>query len=141
MFSVLPFALSFQLGILPVEMWSTIFRFLDTKSLLAGARSHKLWLNVCRGDPVLRQRLQLALEEEKNYFHNMLVNPKYATIVSREFPSRKFGSNVKKSVAKSGDYLHILCEKRPLLGNTEKYGTGKRTNKVYNKKRFSPYRI
>ncbi|KAJ8927387.1 hypothetical protein NQ314_020162, partial [Rhamnusium bicolor] len=117
MFSVLPFALSFQLGILPVEMWSIIFRLLDTKSLLAGARSHKLWLNVCRGDPILRRRLHFALKEEKNYFHNMIINPKMVTTVSRKLPSRKYGTNVQKSVSNSGGYLPGLCEKGPLLNN------------------------
>ncbi|KAJ8964491.1 hypothetical protein NQ314_004778 [Rhamnusium bicolor] len=141
MFSILPFALSFQLGILPVEMWSTIFRFLDTKSLLAAARSHKLWLNVCRGDPVLRRRLHCSLKEEKNYFHNVIVNPKISTCVTREFPSRKYGINVQKSVSNCGDYVHVLCEKKPLLSYTEKHIIGKRTNKLYNKKRYSPYRV
>ncbi|KAJ8968055.1 hypothetical protein NQ314_002494 [Rhamnusium bicolor] len=141
MYSILPFALSFQLGILPVEMWSTIFRFLDSKSLLAVARSHKLWLSVCRGDTVLRQRLHSALKEEKNYFHNVLVNPKISTSVSRKFPSRKYGFNVQKFVSSCGDYIPVHCEKGPLFSNIETCSFNKRTSKFYNKKRFSPYRL
>ncbi|KAJ8964996.1 hypothetical protein NQ314_004394 [Rhamnusium bicolor] len=69
-------------------------RYLDPKSLLAGARSHKLWLNVCRGDPVLRKRLQVAAKEEENYLHNMIVNPRMLSSVSRQFPSKEYGINV-----------------------------------------------
>ncbi|KAJ8964997.1 hypothetical protein NQ314_004395 [Rhamnusium bicolor] len=141
MFSLLPFVLSVQLGILPVEMWSTIFRYLDPKSLLAGARSHKLWLNVCHGDPVLRRRLHIALKEEKSYLHNMIVNPRMLTSVSREFPSREYGVNVQKSISKRDIYFSAFSEKRPALNCTKICDSGKRTNKMHYKKRFSPYRI
>ncbi|KAJ8968064.1 hypothetical protein NQ314_002503 [Rhamnusium bicolor] len=115
--------------------------FLDTKSLLAAARSHKLWLSICRGDPVLRQRLHSALKEEKNYFHNVIVNPKISTRVSRELPTRKYGINVQKFVSNRGDYIPALYEERPVFSTIEKHSFSKRTNKLYNKRRFSPYRL
>lgn len=117
------------------------YRYLDPKSLLAGARSHKLWLDVCRGDPVLRQKLQEAQKEEKNYLHNIFVNPKMLTNVSRKSTSGEYGTNIKKTVTKNDHLLSVLFEKIPNLCATEKRNFGKKTNKMYSRKRFSPYRV
>ncbi|KAF5299060.1 hypothetical protein FQA39_LY11606 [Lamprigera yunnana] len=49
---------------LPVEMWVTIFRYLDNKTLLSTALASKRFMGVCKGDPILRRRVrtQILLE-------------------------------------------------------------------------------
>ncbi|KAJ8977388.1 hypothetical protein NQ317_001989, partial [Molorchus minor] len=105
MFQLLPFLQSTCLfPELPVEMWCFILRYLDPRSLLAGVRVHKSWLGVCRGDPVLKKRLRLALEEEKTVRRNMILDPRLSLKISRELPAENYRPNVQKMVVKVNDF-------------------------------------
>ncbi|KAJ8985441.1 hypothetical protein NQ317_017073 [Molorchus minor] len=104
MFQLLPFLQSTCLfPELPVEMWCFILRYLDPRSLLAGVRVHKSWLRVCRGDPILKKRLRLALEEEKTVRWNMILDPRLSLKISRELPAENYRPNVQKMVVKVND--------------------------------------
>ncbi|KAJ8961259.1 hypothetical protein NQ318_008943, partial [Aromia moschata] len=112
MFGLLPVCeTSFPvLELLPVEMWCFILRYLDPRSLLTGVQTHKSWLPVCRGDPVLRTKLKLALEEEKKMTRDMILNPRLSVRISRDVQSGNFRPNVKKSIAKTSDYLPLAVK-------------------------------
>ncbi|KAJ8923340.1 hypothetical protein NQ315_001898 [Exocentrus adspersus] len=99
MFHILPIAEVFILPFLPVEMWSTILRLLDLKSLLAAARTDKTWMAVCQGDPVLRKKLSQAIREEELYVKKFMLDPGLSAKILRQVPSTKnYASNLKKIV-------------------------------------------
>ncbi|KAG5872078.1 hypothetical protein JTB14_013057 [Gonioctena quinquepunctata] len=55
----------YRLVPLPVEIWSTILRSLDSLSLLATARADPVCLDICRGDALLKKMLREGIRMEK----------------------------------------------------------------------------
>ncbi|KAJ8917442.1 hypothetical protein NQ315_005489 [Exocentrus adspersus] len=99
MFRILPIAEVFILPFLPVELWSTILRLLDLKSLLAAARTDRTWMAVCQGDPVLKKRLRRAVHEEEQEMQKFMLDPGLSTRVVRQVPaSKSYAANLRKIV-------------------------------------------
>ncbi|EFA09845.1 hypothetical protein TcasGA2_TC011993 [Tribolium castaneum] len=97
MYQVLPFLVAANFALpkfrLPVEMWSTIFRFLDPSSLLNVVRTDGLWSEVGQGDPVLRRTLQEELMAERQRQQQEILNPGLLMTVERKGPTKMFGAN------------------------------------------------
>ncbi|EFA10987.1 uncharacterized protein LOC107397473 [Tribolium castaneum] len=83
---------------LPVEMWSTIFRFLDPSSLLNVVRTDGLWREISHGDPVLRRTVQEELAAERRRRHEEILNPGLLMTIERQGPTKLFGTNGTKTV-------------------------------------------
>ncbi|KAJ8917705.1 hypothetical protein NQ315_005154 [Exocentrus adspersus] len=142
MFRILPIAEVFILPYLPVEMWSTILRLLDLKSLLAAARADKTWMAVCQGDPVLRKKLRQAIYEEREQVKNFMLDPGQSAKVTRLVPSTKnFAENLKKVV--------FTCPKpreeffpdlKRNVGSAKRKAPNKSSRRRDNNK-FCPYRL
>ncbi|EFA09846.1 hypothetical protein TcasGA2_TC011994 [Tribolium castaneum] len=98
MYQVLPFLIAASLPRLPVEMWSTIFRFLDPSSLLNVVRTDDLWREVCQGDPVLRRTVQEELIAERQKQQEEILNPALMFTVERKGPTKLYGTNGTKTV-------------------------------------------
>ncbi|CAH1115265.1 unnamed protein product [Psylliodes chrysocephalus] len=98
----------FNLTTLPVEMWSTILRYLDPLSLLNVAKSTPYLLDVCQGDPILRKQLQRGLKEEKNLAIDLIANPRKILIAKRRLLAKKAFHNV---FEKKKSFTNILKRK------------------------------
>ncbi|KAK4877219.1 hypothetical protein RN001_009725 [Aquatica leii] len=81
-----------------VEMLVNILRFLDDKSLLNTAFSSKRFMNVCKGDPVLRRRIRSYIRKEKQLFKKSTLNAKLQVEIIRHDQPQLFGKNQKKTV-------------------------------------------
>ncbi|KAG5875790.1 hypothetical protein JTB14_023538 [Gonioctena quinquepunctata] len=89
----------YRLVPLPVEIWSTILRSLDPLSLLATARTDPVWLDICRGDVVLKKMLREGTKMEKKATFDAMMNPRLAVSTSRVGDKKgMFSQNVMKSV-------------------------------------------
>ncbi|KAJ8946401.1 hypothetical protein NQ318_011809 [Aromia moschata] len=96
------------LQLLPVELCCIILRYLDPRSLLASVRAHKSWTAMCRGDPVLRQRLRSALREERELLRKTIIDPRVTMTISRDVATGTYRRNVKKSVTTKTNIYTIL---------------------------------
>ncbi|KAJ8923350.1 hypothetical protein NQ315_001908 [Exocentrus adspersus] len=96
MFHILPIAEVFILPFLPVEMWSTILRLLDLKSLLAAARTDKTWMALYVKkfmlDPGLSAKVVRQVPSTKNYASNLK-----KIVISQPKPTMEFFSDWKTS--------------------------------------------
>ncbi|EFA10990.1 uncharacterized protein LOC103314824 [Tribolium castaneum] len=102
MYQVFPFLVAANFALpklrLPVEMWSTIFRFLDPSSLLNVVRTDGLWREVSHGDPVLRRTIQEELVAERQRQRDEILNPGLLMTIERQGPTKQFGTNGTKTV-------------------------------------------
>lgn len=87
-----------SLDVLPVEMVALIFRYLDPASLMKAAKVCSRWMDICRGDPVLRRRLRMQLKEEEKMRRELMVNPGLAVEVQRVTEEKMFHPNAVKIV-------------------------------------------
>ncbi|XP_044256661.1 uncharacterized protein LOC123006321 [Tribolium madens] len=102
MYQVLPFLVAANFALpklrLPVEMWSTIFRFLDPSSLLNVVRTDGLWHEISQGDPVLRRTVQEELDAQRQRQRQEILNPGLLMTIERKGPTKMFGTNGTKRV-------------------------------------------
>lgn len=75
---------------LPTELVSTIFRYLDPKSLLRTSRVNRRWRSVCEGDLVLRGRIHKYLREEKQAQQQNYLEPSRSIEIMRKNPGIAF---------------------------------------------------
>ncbi|GLV35597.1 hypothetical protein CBL_01253 [Carabus blaptoides fortunei] len=76
------------IGSLPTELVSTIFRYLDPKSL---SRVNRCWRSVCASDVVLSGRIRKYLREEKEACHQNYLEPSRSIEITRKNPGIAFG--------------------------------------------------
>lgn len=76
-------------------------RYLDGASLLNVAKSSKKLMSICRGDPVLRQRLQEELKREIEARRRFVLDPRASVTVRRQQKSGPFQRNAVKQVKRS----------------------------------------
>ncbi|XP_044256662.1 uncharacterized protein LOC123006323 [Tribolium madens] len=102
MFQVFPFLVAANLALpklrLPVEMWSTIFRFLDPSSLLNVVRTDGLWSKISQGDPILRRTVLEELNAERERQRQEILNPGLLMTIERKGPTKMFNVNGTKTV-------------------------------------------
>ncbi|EFA10986.1 uncharacterized protein LOC135265230 [Tribolium castaneum] len=102
MYQVFSFLAAVNLAVpkvrLPVEMWSTIFRFLDPSSLLNVVRTNGLWSEISHGDPVLRRTIQQELIAERRRQKQEILNPGLLMTIERKQATNTFGTNGSKTV-------------------------------------------
>lgn len=85
---------------LPTELCANILRFTDSESLLNAVLVNRSWMRVCKGDPVLRKRIRMQIQETLHLQEEILMNPSRTVNVSRSKPGKIFGKNVVKIVTK-----------------------------------------
>ncbi|KAJ8919300.1 hypothetical protein NQ315_003884 [Exocentrus adspersus] len=141
MFHILPIAEVFILPFLPLEMWSTILRLLDLKSLLVAVRTDKTWMAVCRGDPVLRKRLSQAVRQEELYTKKFMLDPGLSAKVVRQVPSTKnYAPNLKKIVtSQPKPTMEFFLDSKTSRAATKRKAPTK--SRRWNNNKFCPYRL
>ncbi|XP_044268089.1 uncharacterized protein LOC123013562 [Tribolium madens] len=105
MYQLLPFLLAANFGLpevrvpvkLPVEIWSTIFRFLDPLSLLSVVQADGGWSKICQEDPVLKKRVQEELIAVRKRQREEILNPGLLYTIERTGPTKKYGTNLMKN--------------------------------------------
>ncbi|XP_056640300.1 uncharacterized protein LOC130447484 [Diorhabda sublineata] len=110
MFRIIPViaASCFDLPGLPVELWITILRLLDPKSLLATTRADVRWRNICLGDCILRNRLQEILKMERRFALDTIIDPRKSVSTTRDNSEKTvFTANIAK---KKMIYCQSVCE-------------------------------
>ncbi|KAG5872074.1 hypothetical protein JTB14_013053 [Gonioctena quinquepunctata] len=144
MFRLLPFvaASCYRLVPLPVEIWSTILRSLDSLSLLATARADPVCLDVCRGDALLKKMLREGIRMEKKAAFDAMMNPRLAVSISRVSDKKgMFSQNAvktvthKKTITPSQSIQTI--ERKNIAPSASKH---QEISKKQNRK-YSPYRL
>ncbi|KAG5872073.1 hypothetical protein JTB14_013052 [Gonioctena quinquepunctata] len=144
MFRLLPFvtASCYRLVPLPVEIWSTILRSLDSLSLLATARADPVCLDVCRGDALLKKMLREGIRMEKKAAFDAMMHPRLAVSISRVSDKKgMFSQNAvktvthKKTITPSQSIQTI--ERKNIAPSASKH---QEISKKQNRK-YSPYRL
>lgn len=93
--------------LLPPEMVSTIFRYLDTDSLLSVHRTCERFRAVCLHDPQLRSRLRSKVTKLRMERQNRIMDPSFDIDIVRRSSdtptgiTTNFTSSVKKFVIES----------------------------------------
>ncbi|KAG5872080.1 hypothetical protein JTB14_013059 [Gonioctena quinquepunctata] len=144
MFRLLPSvaATCYRLVPLPVEIWSTILRNLDPLSLLATAKADPVWLDICRGDVVLRKMLRDGTKMEKKAAFDTMMNPRLTVSISRVGDKKgMFSQNVMKTVSHKktttpSQSMQTLRRKNYAQSANIHHDMSKKSNG-----RYSPYRL
>ncbi|KAF5299057.1 hypothetical protein FQA39_LY11603 [Lamprigera yunnana] len=97
MFSDLKFTFPVLL-LLPVEMWSTILRYLDDETLLSAVLTSKRFMRVCKGDPKLRKRIRGQILIERRLLRNATLDREMGITVLRNYVPSVINVNQKKTV-------------------------------------------
>ncbi|KAF5290945.1 hypothetical protein FQA39_LY14551 [Lamprigera yunnana] len=115
MFSDLKFTFP-ALLLLPVEMWATILRYLDDKTLLSAALTSKRFMRVCKGDPILRKRVSAQILLERRLLRNATLDREMGITVIRNYAPNVINVNQNKTVAKKVLSIRIpRVERNPVL--------------------------
>lgn len=80
-----------SVGSFPTELLSTIFRYLDPKSLSRTSRVNRRWRSVCKSDVVLSGRIHKYLREEKQARQQNYLEPSRSIEIVRKNPGIAFG--------------------------------------------------
>ncbi|CAG9760866.1 unnamed protein product [Ceutorhynchus assimilis] len=138
MYSLLPFITTSMLPEMPIEVWCIILRLLDSKSLLSVVRCSSSFSSMARGDSILRQKVRIAIKEEKEEIVARLRRPGIGTRVDRSSKqSGLFSKNSqKKTTIKKEPKMFKFCRA------AEKQSSDlKMRSNVCKSSRFNPYRI
>ncbi|CAH1981066.1 unnamed protein product [Acanthoscelides obtectus] len=140
MFRILPLLAATYLPALPTEIWCLILRYLDDDGLLRAVRSNRSWLEYVKGDPVLNQRLNIALLKKREDFLRM----RNQVTVQRPLPSSgTFLRNNQKVVVKKPDeyskYKEIYDEM--ITRKTKPNKSGGKVTASKSNVRNKPYRL
>ncbi|KAL3266778.1 hypothetical protein HHI36_010936 [Cryptolaemus montrouzieri] len=94
-FQLFPFAVINQASfhLLPVELIALIFRYLDDDSLLNVFSTSRRWATICRGDPILRNRIRNRVREIQKERRRVVLNPSIGVEVIRTEPTMMFATN------------------------------------------------
>ncbi|CAG9769196.1 unnamed protein product [Ceutorhynchus assimilis] len=140
MYSLLPFITVSLLPEMPIEVWCIILRLLDSKSLLSAVRSSSFFSTMARGDPILKQKVRIAIKEEKEEIVAQLARPGVTTTVERSStqPSGLYSKNVQKNITIRKEPK--MFKARENKAKKETSGSKIRT-KVTKSSRFNPYRL
>ncbi|KAL3266777.1 hypothetical protein HHI36_010935 [Cryptolaemus montrouzieri] len=94
-FQLFPFAFINQASfhLLPVELIALIFRYLDDDSLLNVFSTSRRWAAICRGDPILRNRIRNRVREIQKERRRVVLNPSIGVEVIRTEPTMMFATN------------------------------------------------
>ncbi|KAL3266781.1 hypothetical protein HHI36_010939 [Cryptolaemus montrouzieri] len=94
-FQLFPFAVINQASfhLLPVELIALIFRYLDDDSLLNVFSTSRRWAAICRGDPILRNRIRNHVREIQKERRRVVLNPSIGVEVIRTEPTMMFATN------------------------------------------------
>ncbi|CAG9760991.1 unnamed protein product [Ceutorhynchus assimilis] len=138
MYSLLPFITTSMLPEMPIEVWCNILRMLDSKSLLSAVRSSSSFSSMARGDPILGQKVRLAIKEEKEEIVARLRRPGITTRVERS--SKQGGiyskNSQKKTTIRKEPKMFEVCRAAKKESSDFKI-----KRKVCKSSRFNPYRI
>ncbi|KAF5295213.1 hypothetical protein FQA39_LY19329 [Lamprigera yunnana] len=99
--------------LLPVEMWATILRYLDDKTLLSAALTSKRFMRVCKGDPILRKRVRAQILLERRLLRNATLDREMGITVIRNYAPNVINVNQNKTVAKKYYRLEYQGRKKP----------------------------
>ncbi|CAG9760990.1 unnamed protein product [Ceutorhynchus assimilis] len=137
MYSLLPF-ITARLPEMPIEVWCNILRMLDSKSLLSAVRSSSSFSYMARGDPILRQKVRSAIEEEKKEIVALLRRPELTSRVERSSKQAELYSknSQKKTTIRKEPKMFKVCRVA-----TKEPSDLKIRSKVCKSSRFNPYRI
>ncbi|KAF5299065.1 hypothetical protein FQA39_LY11611 [Lamprigera yunnana] len=86
--------------LLPVEMWATILRYLDDKTLLSAALTSKRFMRICKGDTTLRKRVRVQILLEKRLLRNATLDREMGITVIRNYAPNVINVNQNKTVTK-----------------------------------------
>ncbi|KAG5875791.1 hypothetical protein JTB14_023539 [Gonioctena quinquepunctata] len=144
MFRILPFvaASCYRLVPLPVEIWSTILRSLDPLSLLATARADPVWLDICRGDVVLKKMLREGTKMEKKAAFDAMMNPRLAVSTSRVGDKKgMFSQNIMKSVTHKKTTIPSQLIQKIRRRNIAPSASIHQDVSIERNRKYSPYRL
>ncbi|KAF5299062.1 hypothetical protein FQA39_LY11608 [Lamprigera yunnana] len=133
--------------LLPVEMWATILRYLDDKTLLSAALTSIRFMRVCKGDPILRKRVRAQMLLEKRLLRNATLDREMGITVIRNYAPNVINVNQNKIVAKKVLSIRIpSVERNPRMSyftadikDSRKVSGGK-TKAKSSKRRVESYR-
>ncbi|KAF5299063.1 hypothetical protein FQA39_LY11609 [Lamprigera yunnana] len=133
--------------LLPVEMWATILRYLDDRTLLSAALTSIRFMKVCKGDPILRKRVRAQILLERRLLRNATLDREMGITVIRNYAPNVINVNQNKIVAKKLLSIRIpSVERNPGMSYftadtriKKKVGGGKVKSKS-SKRRVEPYR-
>ncbi|KAF5286465.1 hypothetical protein FQA39_LY16293 [Lamprigera yunnana] len=146
MFSEMKFTFP-ALLLLPVEMWATILRYLDDKTLLSAALTSKRFMRVCKGDPILRKRVRAQILLERRLLRNATLDREMGITVIRNYAPNVINVNQNKTVAKKVLSIRIpSVERNPRMSYFTAYTKdsrnvdGCKVKTKSSKRRLEPYR-
>ncbi|KAK9890419.1 hypothetical protein WA026_010508 [Henosepilachna vigintioctopunctata] len=123
-YQVFPFSRVCQvsLRLLPPEVISTIFRYLDPDSLFNAFQTCTRWTEICRGDPVLRMRIRQRILQIREQRRRVLLDPSTGVVVERMEPTTMFQRN-KQHLKKVSVARNFVTEVPAWLPKIDKYRT------------------
>lgn len=124
------------------------YRNLTPVALLTAIRTYRTWMNIARGDPVLRRTVRQQLLTERRQREELLRNPDLHFSIQREGAGEQpkvFGRNVIKTVTRTNtdDFRAALIDsRREQMSFGKQYREGNAGGKARTRKtnKAAPYK-